>query len=28
LLEHLRGPGPHFRSCWGLRTVLSKPHGG
>jgi CheY-like chemotaxis protein len=22
LLEHLRGPGPHFRSCWGLCLLL------
>lgn len=24
LLEHLRGPGPHFRGCWALDLVLGK----
>ena len=24
LLEHLRGPGPHFRGCWALDVVLGK----
>jgi hypothetical protein len=24
LLEHLRGPGPHWRGCWGLDAVLDK----
>jgi hypothetical protein len=24
LLAHLRGPGPHFRGCWGLDLVLGR----
>jgi hypothetical protein len=24
LLEHLRGPGPHCRGCWGLDLVLRR----
>jgi hypothetical protein len=24
ILEHLRGPGPHCRGCWGLDLVLGK----
>lgn len=24
LLDHLRGPGPHFRGCWALDAVLGR----
>ncbi|WP_232069845.1 hypothetical protein [Gemmata massiliana] len=24
LLDHLRGPGPHVRGCWGLDSLLGK----
>ncbi|OGZ69256.1 MAG: hypothetical protein A3D44_01030 [Candidatus Staskawiczbacteria bacterium RIFCSPHIGHO2_02_FULL_42_22] len=24
ILEHLRGPGPHFRGCWVLDLLLGK----
>ena len=24
LLEHLRGPGPHCRGCWGIDLLLSR----
>ncbi len=25
ILEHLRGPGPHHRSCWCLALILDQP---
>lgn len=24
LLDHLRGPGPHFRGCWGVDALLAR----
>jgi hypothetical protein len=24
LLEHLRGPGPHWRGCWGVEGLLGR----
>jgi hypothetical protein len=24
LLEHLRGPGPHFRGCWAIDLLLNR----
>jgi hypothetical protein len=24
LLDHLRGPGPHYRGCWAIDILLGK----